>query len=252
MSRSNLTYPIVLKPDVGQRGLGVAIARSDDDVAAYFRKSRGATIAQAFAPGDEFGVFYYRYPDQARGRIFSITEKRFPEVVGDGVTNLEHLILNDDRAVCMANFFLRKHRRRLFEVPAKGEKIPLVELGTHCRGSLFLDGMWAHTPELESAIDEISRGFDGFFFGRYDIRTPSVDDFKAGRNFKIIELNGVTSEATAIYKPGNRLIQGYRTLWTQWRHAFEIGAANRARGVKPWSAARLVKALVNYESSPEA
>ena len=73
-----LTYPIVLKPDVGERGTGVAIARKDDDVAAYFRTSVGDTIVQRYVAGLEFGIFYYRYPHESRGCILSITEKHFP------------------------------------------------------------------------------------------------------------------------------------------------------------------------------
>jgi hypothetical protein len=116
------------------------------------------------------------------------------------------------------------------EVPPEGERVRLVEIGSHCRGALFLDGAWAKTAELEEAIDRVSRGFDGFYFGRYDIRTPSVEDFLRGRNFKVVELNGVTSEATHIYDPSNGLLDAYRVVFEQWRLAFEIGAANRARG----------------------
>jgi len=29
-------------------------------------------------PGEEYGVFYYRYPGSERGRVFSVTEKRMP------------------------------------------------------------------------------------------------------------------------------------------------------------------------------
>lgn len=64
------------------------------------------TIIQEYIPGCEFGVFYYRRPDEQHGRIFSITEKRFPEVIGDGARNLERLILDDERAVCMALFYM--------------------------------------------------------------------------------------------------------------------------------------------------
>ena len=39
----------------------------------------------------------------------------------------------------------------------------------------------------------------------------------AGHGFKIIELNGVTSEATHIYHPGTPLTQAYGVLMTQWR-----------------------------------
>jgi len=96
------------------------------------------------------------------------------------------------------------------------------------------------TEAMEKAIDSLALGFDGFYFGRFDIRTQSLEDFQAGHNFKIVELNGVTSEATSIYDPRNSLIEAYKTLFEQWRIAFSIGAQNRARGFKPASMRRLV------------
>ena len=113
-----------------------------------------------------------------------------------------------------------------------------------------MDGGWIKTPELETRIDEISRSFEGFYFGRFDIRTPSVEDFKAGRNFKIVELNGVTSEATHIYDPRNSLMDAYRVLFEQWRLAFEIGAKNRERGVKTSTLRELFRVLADYSSRP--
>lgn len=244
-------YPVVLKPDVGQRGLGVAVARTRPEAAEYFQVNRGAIIAQEYVPGHEFGVFYYRYPNEARGQIYSITEKCFPSVTGDGKRTLEELILGDDRAVCLARFFLKKFATRLDTVPAAGEVVSLAELGTHCRGSVFKDGGWVKTPELEAVIDHISRGIDGFFVGRYDIRTPSIEDFKQGRNFKIIELNGVTAEATHIYQPGASLLAGYRTLMRQWRITFEIAAQNRARGIAPVPVPELWRILRAYQPAAE-
>ena len=44
----------------------------------------------------EVGVFYYRFPDEERGHIFSITKKEFPCVVGDGRRSLEKLIRADE------------------------------------------------------------------------------------------------------------------------------------------------------------
>ena len=246
LEEHDLSFPFVLKPDQGQRGFGVAIIRSTEETDHYFSSAPVDTIIQEYAPGVEFGVFYYRQPDEKRGRIFSITEKRMPTVTGDGASTLERLILADDRAVCMAQFLLDKHNKRASEVPAEGERVQLVEIGTHSKGALFLDGGWIKTPELESRIDEISRSFDGFYFGRFDIRTPSVDDFKAGRNFKIVELNGVTSEATHIYDPRNSLIDAYRVLFEQWRLAFEIGAKNRERGIKLTSLRELLKMMGDY------
>ena len=110
-------------------------------------------------------------------------------------------------------------------------------------GALFLDGMHVKTSALETAIDRLSKGFSGFYFGRYDIRTPSIENFKKGRNFKVIELNGVTSEATHIYHPGTRLWRAYLVLMRQWKMAYEIGALNRNRGIKPESFTKLAHLL---------
>jgi len=247
----DLGFPIVLKPNMGQRGSGVAVVRSEDELREYLSRSSVDTIIQEYVQGFEFGVFYYRRPTEEQGRVFSITEKRFPIVEGDGASTLEQLILKDPRAVCMARFYLDKQGEHLLDKPARGEPVQLVELGTHCRGAIFLDGGWVKTAQLEKAFDEISKGFEGFYFGRFDVRTPSIDEFKQGRNFKIIELNGVTSEATHIYDPQNNLFAAYRVLFEQWRLAFEIGAENRKRGVKPTSIRMLVRLMSEYRQSAQ-
>jgi hypothetical protein len=146
----------------------------------------------------------------------------------------------------MARFYLGKNEDRLWETPGEGERVQLVELGTHCRGAIFLDGQWVKTESLEEVIDRISRSFAGFYYGRFDIRAQSIEDFKEGENFKVIELNGVTSEATHIYDPRNSLFDAYRVLFEQWRVAFEIGAANRRRGVRPATAKELMRLLIEY------
>ena len=102
--------------------------------------ARFDVLAQEYVPGRELGIFYYRYPGSKHGRIFSVTDKRVPVVVGDGRRTVERLILGDSRAVCMAARYLEAQAGRLEEVPEAGEEIRLVELGTHCRGAIFRDG----------------------------------------------------------------------------------------------------------------
>jgi membrane protein DedA with SNARE-associated domain len=240
MTAQSLSFPVVLKPDAGERGSGVAVIRSRRQLLDYLRQSaHRELIIQEHVPGLEFGVFYYRYPDQPTGQIFSITRKLFPSVIGDGHTTVENLILKDKRAVSMARTYFDAVGDQLWDVPAAGQSIQLIEIGTHCRGSIFLDGMDIKTEAMEKTIDMLVRGFDGFYFGRFDIRTPSLDDFQEGHNFKIVELNGVTSEATSIYDPRNSLLQAYKTLFEQWRIAFAIGTQNRALGFKPTSIRKL-------------
>ena len=251
MSNYSLDYPIVLKPDVGERGRDVNIIRSESEARTYLDHMQRNLLAQEYVPGHEFGVFYLRYPESERGFIYSITDKQVPVLTGDGRHSIEELILRDNRAICMADLYFKQNRHRLSYVPAEGEEIRLVEIGTHCCGAIFRNGSWVHTPELEARIDRISKRFGGFYFGRYDIRTPSIEDFKLGRNFKIIELNGVTSEATHIYDSDISLFETYRVLMKQWRMAFEIAAQNRNRGTQPISLKMLWKAIRWVEPVPE-
>lgn len=242
-------FPIVLKPDVGERGSGVAVIRSAQEMERYLSQAEGTIILQQYVPGLEFGVFYYRYPDQERGRIFSITEKRFPVVIGDGRTTLLNLILNDDRAVCMASAYAQSSKRPLEDVPADGERVQLVELGSHCRGAIFLDGTRLITPALERKIDQVSQAHPEFYFGRFDVRTPSFTALQQGI-FSVIELNGVSSEATHIYDPTVNIAEAYRAMFLQWRIAFEIGAANRSRGFQPTSLADLARLVWTRFNGP--
>jgi hypothetical protein len=89
----------------------------------------------------------------------------------------------------------------------------------------------------------------GFFIGRYDIRYESEEDFKRGRNFQIIELNGATSEATSIYDARNSLFSAYRTLFRQWRLVFAVGAANKANGHASSSLAALWQNWRHYSAA---
>ena len=227
-------YPFILKPDVGQRGVGVKLIRSPDQLSDYLEHTNAPLIIQRYAPGPhEAGVFYYRFPDETRGRIFAITEKVFPVITGDGERTIEELIRGDSRARFMAKKYLQRLSRRRAEVLAKGEHVKLVEAGNHAQGCIFRDGSHFWSPELEDRVDEISQRLGGFYIGRYDIRYASHEDLRVGRNFQIIELNGASSEATSIYDARNSVFSAYRTLVRQWNLVFAIGAANRLRGWSP-------------------
>lgn len=241
------SLPLVLKPDEGQRGAGLKVARDAEDILRYLRAEPRAVLAQPLDPGPhEAGVFYYRLPGAPAGRIFSITEKRFPVVIGDGVSTLERLIRADARLRMQAGVFLRRHARRRGEVPARGACVALAVSGNHCQGTMFLDGARLITPELERAVDAIARAFDGFYFGRFDLRYSDPADLAAGRGLRIVELNGVMSESTDIYDPRRGLVSAYVTLHRQWALAFRIGAANRALGHRVSSVAELARALLRH------
>ena len=251
IDENKLGFPIVLKPDVGERGKDVFIAKSFEELEKSFEGISEDYILQEFAKGDEISIFYYQYPSKEKGRIFSITEKEFPKLIGDGKANLEELILKDRRAVCLAKSYFERNAERLDFIPQKGEKVQIVDIGTHSRGAIFNDGGHLKTEKLENKIDEICRGYKGFYFGRFDIRTPSFEDLKNGENFKIIELNGVTSESTNIYDKRYSLFDAYKILFKQWKIAFEIGEENFKLSAKPTSVKDLLKLLWGQDIGSE-
>ncbi|MBN9656736.1 MAG: VTT domain-containing protein [Acidobacteria bacterium] len=250
--RHALDYPVVLKPDVGERGQGVVIARARTELESYLHAAQGDVILQRYVSGLEFGVFYHRRPGASAGVVTSITGKTFPVVVGDGVTPLQALILRDDRAVCLAPVYERLCRRSLDEVPQPGEPVQLVEIGSHCRGAVFTNGAHLWSPALEAEIDRISKQHAGFAFGRFDVRVPSAEDFRSGRNISVIELNGVGAEATHVYDPSVSLLSAYAAMFQHWKLAFEIGSLQRRRGAQPTSLTVLLRLWLQRRAAHQA
>ncbi len=249
--------PIILKPDVGQRGAGVTLARTPEDIARFFESCRGLAIAQRFHPGPvEVGVFWVRTaahldrePDEHElcGRVFSITRKAHNEIVGDGRRSIARLVSRHPR--------LRHQRPALLRTahdeqrsPARGERVHLGQLGNHALGARFGDGADLITPELERAIDDAARHYRGaeggaLDIGRFDIRCTSEDALRAAQGLAIIELNGSTGESTNIYDPDRSRSWALGVLGDQWQALYELGAERRRQGVAPLRLHQLVRLL---------
>lgn len=247
IAEGKLSFPFILKPDHGQRGIGVKLVRVHSEILPCLKSNAAPLVAQEFVEGPhEIGVFYYRMPGEDTGHVFAITLKEFPSVIGDGERNLRQLIRTDERARFMKSVYEKRFSVRLDEVPGDGQQVPLVLAGNHAQGCVFRDGMHLLTAALASRIDVISRSIDGFYIGRYDLRYSDPTELANGRGFKIIELNGASAEATSIYDPKNSLANAYATLFRQWRLVFEIGAHNRESGHVPESAGQLLKRALAF------
>ncbi len=238
MDQHNIIYPIIVKPDIGERGTGVRLIHTREALVQRLDECNisnddGCLLVQAYDPGPcEAGVFYTRLPSQPRGTIFSITHKVFPAVTGDGQRDIASLIDSDDRLRLQRAVFHQRFAGRLSQVPGAGVRVPLGIAGNHCQGTKFLDGSHLKTDALSAAIDAVARQIPGFYFGRFDIRYDTPENLRAGRGFTVVEVNGVLSESTNIYDPERSYFAGLRTLAQQWELAFRIGGMN-ARGGSP-------------------
>lgn len=240
-------FPIILKPDAGERGAGLRFIRDIANAEEHLRGHTDAIIAQTFHPGPyEAGVFYIRIPGEEKGRIFSITDKHFPFVVGDGVATISQLIWRNSRFRMQADRFLARLNGQADTVLASGERMRLAIAGNHCQGTMFRDGNHLITQELEHSIDFIAKSVDGFYFGRFDVRYGNPEEFRAGSGFSIIELNGATSESTNIYDPSWSIWRAYGVLYKQWALLFRVGNANRQAGQPATPFRQLATAIRTY------
>lgn len=238
------SFPVVAKPDLGCRGVGVRLLKNEADLAYYLTNfPAGQTIVfQEFVPHEpEAGIFYIRMPGEADGFIFSITLKYFPRVIGDGRSTLRELIERDPRAGKIAHVYLPRHADLLDCVLPAGEIFRLNFAGSHSRGTIFRNGDEYITPEMTAAFDKVAKTIPEFYFGRFDVRFPDFEKLQKGQDFVIVEINGAAGEATSIWDSKTSLWRAYRKLISQFTLLFEIGARNRARGYQPLSVWRLLQ-----------
>ncbi len=111
MAGAGLTFPVVVKPDMSCNGVGVRVAADAAGLASYLAAFPRATALQLqeLVPHDgEAGIFYIRHPEEATGRITSVTLKFAPTVIGDGTSTLRGLIAADHRLNAIAHVLLPK------------------------------------------------------------------------------------------------------------------------------------------------
>jgi hypothetical protein len=243
MERAGLTFPIVAKPDMSCNGVGVRVANNEAELAAYlaaFPRAKPLQL-QALVPYEgEAGIFYIRHPGESTGRITSVTLKFPPTVTGDGNSTVAALIAADTRLNAVSHVLLPKLGGKAARVPQAGERVRLVFVGNHCRGSTFKDGLDIVTPALSARIEEIMQDMPEMYFSRLDLRYESLDALKAGEGFKIIEFNGAGSEATHIWDPQMTIRAAYATQFFHYGESFKIGAEIRKRGLRPLGVGRLL------------
>lgn len=249
-------FPIVLKPDSGLRGIGLKLARTPEQLTRYFDTVPATVIMQRFHPGPlECSVLWARTippaaPGAPVGTIYSITDKQFQSLQGDGVHTLEQLIDRGRRTRLQRDTFRERHADRLSWIPANGERVALNVAGNHCQGTIFLDAEHLRSPALEHAIDRLCTSYrdQAIDLVRLDIRYRTPEDLREGRGLAIVDINGTMGESVNMYDPGHAYPWALRVLSGHWANMFAIGAWRRDQGVKPMSLFGLVFLRGFYET----
>ncbi len=243
IAATGLEFPMVVKPDIGWRGFGVRLVADPDELSRYlaaFPDGETVILQQNVAFDGEVAIFYVRAPEEPHGRIFSMTFRYFPYVVGDGRSTLRELIGEDVRANWKSQFHhgidelhCGLTEECLDSVPRAGTVQRLSFIGSNRVGGLYRDAQPYITPALTDRIDEIAKAIPEFWFGRFDARFDTIEALMRGEDFKIVEINGAGAEAIHVWDPDMSLMEAWRILFRQQALMFEIARKNRARGFEP-------------------
>ncbi len=232
IENEGFSWPVIFKPDRGERGWMVKKIRSSSDIEPYLSAIKIPFLIQEFIDlPQEFGVFYVRHPAERSGQITSLVGKEMLHVIGDGKSTLQELILSNDRARIQWRVLRNTFHDDLHTIPDKDSTIELVGIGNHCLGTKFLDRTDLVTTQLVEAFDKISRRIDGFYYGRFDLRTTGVDDLRQGK-VKVMELNGVGAEPAHIYQPGYSFWRAVAVMLRHWKLIYQISMYNADHGFR--------------------
>jgi len=225
---NQISFPLIAKPDIGFRGLLVEKINSLDQLKKYLKNYPIDIIVQEFLEHEnECGIFYHRKPNEAKGYISSVTLKKFISVVGNGKSSLRELIIKDERAQLYIDLFEKIHGSNLENIPNLNEKIKLSVVGNHSKGTQFINGNHLISKKLEQTFDNLSKSIGGWYYGRVDLKYNSFDNLESGKDFKVLEINGIIAEPTHIYDSKNySYFKALKAIRTHWKSLFYISTQN--------------------------
>ena len=233
--RNQFKFPLIAKPDIGMKGLGVQKVNDRTELVNYISTSRVNFLIQEYIPyKNEVGIFYYRLPGEKSGHISGIVSKEFLSVTGDGISTLEMLLMMDNRHILQLPVLQKTYGKSLQNVLQAGEEFVLVPYGNHVRGAKFTDASHLIDERLTQMIDSICKGVQGFYYGRLDVRYNTWEELREGKNFSIIELNGAGSEPTHMYDPKHSILFAWKEIIRHWNILWKISRINHHKEKRPY------------------
>jgi hypothetical protein len=183
----------------------------------------------------EVSVFYYRFPWQEKGVVSGFIDKELLQVKGNGKLTLRELVQQHPRAKFRMEEMEHRHGHRFDRVIPDNEIFYLSYAGNHNRGAHFTNLHKEIDESLHKVFDELSHYTDKFYYGRYDIKTTSIEDLKAGKNFLILEFNGCGAEPNHIYDCNMSIWKAYGVILHHWKVLYKISRYNHKNGTPYWS-----------------
>ena len=235
VAQQEFTYPFIVKPDVGMKGLLFRKIDTQEELNTYHKMMPFNYLIQELVDYPlEISVFYYRYPGRDKGVITGFIQKELMDVVGNGYSTLWELISVHPKARHRSEEMRVKHKDNLHTVIPAGARYILTYAANLNRGARFTNLQHLIDDDLLAVFDRLSHQTT-FYYGRYDIKCASIEDLKRCKNFSILEFNGSGAEPNHVYNTGFTLFQAYKVFLMHWKVLYRISRINARAGHPYWS-----------------
>lgn len=249
LNDSNITFPIVAKPNVGERGDGVLFIYNAEELRQFYLNLKTPYLLQeAITYANEYGIFVAKNPETGKVKVLSITGKKFLSVTGDGKQTVQELLGNTLRGWLQLPKIEQEQAQNLQVILPKGKIKTVGNIGNHCLGTTFLDSNDLITPQLEEYLTSLFQFAEGLYYGRLDIKANSITEMVEEGKFSILEMNGVSSEPGLAFDPSYSLLKSYRTVISHLKVQSEVSRLLALKGFKPASNAETLKLLGDYHN----
>ncbi len=240
-------WPVIAKPDVGERGFLVTKIKDEAALRDYLSNNPIDFLVQKFVELPlELAVLCHRMPGSRKTTITSICIKETLKVTGDGHSTIRQLMQGSDRARLQLARFEAEQPALMRHVPSPGQSLELEPIGNHCRGTMFLNGNHHIDEELTSVFQEVLSQMDSIHYGRFDFKCDSIEQLRTTGEFKVMEFNGIGAEPAHIYDPAYPILDKYRDIYNQWKVIFRIYKIQAANGVQSMTTKEGIQRIKEY------
>lgn len=223
LQKEKIKFPLIVKPDMGERGKGVEIIPELSDLENHIAglPKEPYLIQEYIEYPLELGILFY-WDLEGKPQISSIGSKSFCHVIGNGKDPFKALVKKNPRLATRIPLLEKRFKKEWETILPKDKHLLIEPIGNHNRGTTFLDGRNYYSKELLDWTANCARQIPGFDYGRFDIKIKDKNAFKRKKNIKIMEVNGVNSEPIHIYDPNYSIWNAYRDIFFQMKIIFDL------------------------------
>ena len=230
ISDLNMSYPLFVKPDVGEGGYLATKVDSWEDLKVYHESHAMNYLVQDFVQ-HELEVSVLVHKAMGSLQISSITERSHLKLVGNGTSTVRDLLKGIPFIRHRLSNILAKCQSYADLVLLDGQVWEPTSLGNLDYGSAYYDITNQSIPLFRNVLESINDQVDLFDYARYDLKSASREDLFNGK-FQILEINGVKGLPIHIYESRCSFWNGQREIFKHWGYVLTLSQRNQKQGAK--------------------